>query len=240
MRCAPCNGCAAAPRALLCIGAIVTSIYAVVVYAALPLGQRLHPDMRRSFEQRRVAIYLHVFASALALAAGSLQVLDARRAARHRWVGRLYVASVLVGGVSGVVVGAHAFGGAVSAAGFMTLGVLWVASSLAGLWFIRTGQREQHRQWMMRSYALAFAAVTLRLQLGPCLAAGVPLERFYPALAWTSWVPNLIFVEWWMRRGSVAQPMLSAVGVADVASAPLSDLAPVGDTEAAPVPSVSV
>ena len=54
-----------------------------------------------------------------------------------------------------------------------------------------------HRAWMIRSYALCLGAVTLRvylpLSLGPL---GLPFEQAYPAIAWVSWVPNLILAEW--------------------------------------------
>ncbi len=53
---------------------------------------------------------------------------------------------------------------------------------------------------MIRNFALTFAAVTLRVQLGACAAAGLTFESFYPLLAWTSWLPNLIAAEWIARR----------------------------------------
>lgn len=48
---------------------------------------------------------------------------------------------------------------------------------------------------MGRNVALTFAAVTLRLYLGPLMALGVPFELAYPAVAWLCWVPNLVVAE---------------------------------------------
>jgi hypothetical protein len=49
---------------------------------------------------------------------------------------------------------------------------------------------------MTRSYALIFAAVTLRLQLVIFqVAFGVEEMAAYEATAWSSWVPNLIVAE---------------------------------------------
>jgi hypothetical protein len=56
------------------------------------------------------------------------------------------------------------------------------------------------RQWMLRSYALVFAAVTLRIEL-PLLT--MAFGDFTPAnqvAAWLSWVPNALWVEWYIRR----------------------------------------
>ncbi len=57
----------------------------------------------------------------------------------------------------------------------------------------------QHRLWMMRSYALTFAAVTLRAQIGIGVALlGLSLEEVYLIVPWLTWVGNLILVEWWL------------------------------------------
>ena len=55
---------------------------------------------------------------------------------------------------------------------------------------------------MLRSYGLIFAAVTLRIWLPLLIIAHE--GQFLPAyrwVAWVSWVPNLLFVEWVIRRG---------------------------------------
>jgi hypothetical protein len=57
-----------------------------------------------------------------------------------------------------------------------------------------------HRRWMIRSYAMILAAVTLRIEL-PLLAMW--LQGFLPAyniVAWLCWVPNLFVAEWIARR----------------------------------------
>ncbi len=58
------------------------------------------------------------------------------------------------------------------------------------------------RVWMIRSYALTFAAVTLRIWLPLSQVAGLPFAQAYPAIAWFCWVPNLIVVEWLILRRS--------------------------------------
>ena len=183
------------------VGALSLGVaaYAAAVYALLPVGQMVHPDMRAGFAAQRLGIYAHVFGSAFALALGPLQFsarLRARNVAVHRWLGRLYLGvGVLVGGSAGLYMAVHAFGGIVSKLGFGCLAVLWLFTGLRAYLAIRAREVAAHRRWMVRNFALTFAAVTLRIYLPGSVAAGIPFEVAYPAIAWLCWVPNLVAVE---------------------------------------------
>lgn len=112
-----------------------------------------------------------------------------------------------LGGVSGLVLSLHAFGGPVSRAGFAMLALLWLASGIVALQRILLGDVAGHRRWMMRNFALACAAVTLRIYLPTFVAGGLALEVAYPRVAWLCWVPNLVVAEWLLRRDA-ARPSL--------------------------------
>ena len=178
--------------------------YAVIAYAFFPIGALLHPDMRASFEAHRVVVYLHVFASALTLALGPFQFsarLRASRPALHRWMGRLYLGvGVLVGGVAGLVMALNAYGGLASNVGFGVLAVLWLYTGLRAYLAIRARDFAAHRLWMIRNFALAFAAVTLRLWLPAAVLAGIDFDIAYPVIAWLCWVPNFVVALVWTRR----------------------------------------
>lgn len=61
---------------------------------------------------------------------------------------------------------------------------------------------------MMRSFALTFVSVTLRLEL-PVLMAGWDMNYADASayVAWACWVPDHVLVEWFMRRrGRVVAP----------------------------------
>lgn len=185
--------------ALLLLSLGVTS-YAVAVYGLLPLGAAVHPEMRAAFlHHDRLGLYSHVFASAVALALGPFQFVARLRLHHptvHRWLGRSYLgAGVLVGGVSGLFVATNAFGGPLARAGFVCLAVAWLASGLRAYQAIRSGDVMSHRRWMIRNFALTFAAVTLRLWLPGMVISGVSMNVAYPIVAWLCWVPNLILAE---------------------------------------------
>lgn len=191
-------------RITLVVLSLGVAAYAVATYALLPLGKNLHPDMRAVFQAWPLAIYAHVFGSALALALGPFQFasrLRARRPALHRWMGRLYLGvGVLVGGTAGLFMAQHAFGGTPARLGFGFLALAWLATGVLAFRAIRAGDVAAHRRWMVRNFALTFAAVTLRLYLQASIVAGIAFDTAYPVIAWMCWVPNLLLAEWLFNR----------------------------------------
>lgn len=190
--------------AVLSVG---VGLYAVVGYGLLPLGATVHPDMAAVFADHRLALYLHVFASAVAILVGPFQFLRAvrRRPRLHRTLGRIYLAAVALGGAGGLALACTATGGVAQRVGFAVLAVLWLATGALGLRAIRAGRVEAHRAWMIRNFALTFAAVTLRLELGVAMGLGVDFMTVYPWLGWACWVPNALVAELLVRRSRAAR-----------------------------------
>lgn len=184
------------------------SLYAAVAYGFLPLGALLHPDMKAAFLAHAFAIKVHIFASIAALALGPLQFsagLRGRWPRAHRVSGRLYLGiGVLVGGLSGLYVAQFAFGGAGARLGFALLAAAWLFTGWRAYEAIRNGDVALHRAWMVRNFALTFAAVMLRIYMPLSMLAGVPFEAAYAVIAWACWVPNLVIAWLWTLapRGS--------------------------------------
>jgi uncharacterized membrane protein len=186
--------------------------YAIFAYAYLPLGSLVHPDMRLNFVAHKLGIYLHIFASAIALLLGPLQFSASIRANRprlHRFIGRTYlIAGVVLGGFSGLYMALFAFGGLVAKLGFACLAIAWLFTGFCAYRAIRRGAVQAHRQWAIRNFSLTFAAVSLRIYLPSSLVAGIPFELAYPFIAWLCWVPNLLIAEWFFvgASGSLFKP----------------------------------
>jgi uncharacterized membrane protein len=141
---------------------------------------------------------LHIGGAIVALVAGPLQfsrLIRLRRPALHRFLGRLYLAAVAIGGVGGLLLSRTAYGGFPARVGFFSLGVLWLVAGAAALRAIRQRRIDDHRRWMVRCYALTFAAVTLRIWNPVLEALGMPFDVAYATVAWLSWVPNLVVAE---------------------------------------------
>jgi uncharacterized membrane protein len=160
------------------------------------------PMLAASFEQRPRAITLHALGGSLVLVAGLLQLqrrVRRRSPMLHRVVGWLYAAAALLAGGAGIYLAAHAVGGWTTQLGFGLLGLATLATTAQATRLAVRGERRAHRRWMVRSYALVCAAVTLRLEL-PLLSAAFGLGPGYQVVSWACWVPNLLWAEWWLRR----------------------------------------
>jgi hypothetical protein len=172
--------------------------YAIFSYTILSPGTTVAPAMKATYEEQRVRILVHVFASAIALATGPFQFFPAIRSRRllHRRLGYIYFTAVAVGGAAGFAMSFVAYGGLVSKLGFGILALLWLYAAARSLLAIINKDYAAHEIWAIRCFALTFAAVTLRIYLGLFFAAGFSFDTFYPALGWLCWVPNLLVVEW--------------------------------------------
>jgi uncharacterized membrane protein len=187
-------------------GVMTALAFIVVGYA---VGLLWVPEYRPSFLRARIAdaplaVFGHIAASAIALAIGPFQLstrLRTRRLELHRWMGRVYIISVIVGSCSAIALATKSMGGVPAHVGFGLLGGLWVLTATLAYQRIKVYDIADHRRWMIRSYSLAFAAVMLRIYLPIAVTVmRIPFDQAYAAIAWLCWVPNLILAEWWFLR----------------------------------------
>lgn len=156
------------------------------------------PQLAESFRARPWGIYPHAFFGAIALAFGPLQFhrgILVRRRGLHRLMGKIYLVAALLSGAAGVYMAIYAFGGAVTKLGFGALGAALLFTTSRAFLAIRGGDIEAHRAWMIRSYALLFSAVTLRLELPILINLFEGFTPAYRVVAWSCWVPNLLVAE---------------------------------------------
>ncbi len=165
---------------------------------------------------RYVGLFIHAFSGGLALLIGPFQFLDGFRKRRpivHRWMGRIYLVSILIGGLSAFIIAPGMISGLVGEVGLLSLAALWLWTGWNAYRSIRKGDIKSHREWMIRSFALTFAAATLRLWLGTLIATQLPFLQtkyggdfdalfveVYRVVMWLCWVPNIIFAEWFIQR----------------------------------------
>jgi len=181
-------------------------VVALVSYRFVVLGlSTAYPNTPGHIQAHWLAFSLHVTAAPIALVVGAAQLFPNVRAKRpvlHRWAGRLYGVSVLVAGLPGFIVAIGAAGGLSAQLGFGVLSILWIVTTVQGVRFARARRFARHRRWMARSFALTFAAVTLRLYMPIFFANGLDYAQASVYVAWICWIPNLLVVEFWHRRGT--------------------------------------
>jgi uncharacterized membrane protein len=160
------------------------------------------PIRDNAFAQIGVVTF-HAAAASVALLVGPFQFLSGLRSRRpdlHRWMGRTYVLACLFGGVSGAVLAAGARTGLVSTLGFGLLAVAWLATTWRAYDAARQGRIAEHRRWMIRSFALTFAAVTLRLYVPLAIMSPWGYDTAYRVISFACWIPNMIFAEALLAR----------------------------------------
>ncbi|MEZ4921775.1 MAG: DUF2306 domain-containing protein [Crocinitomicaceae bacterium] len=148
----------------------------------------------------RPTFYLHVISGMLIILIGPFQFLKKFRNKNlelHRKLGKIYAYGILmVGAPTGLIMAFYAEGGIPSTISFIIMSLLWFITTLMAVITVVKKDIISHQKWMYRSYALSFAAVTLRLL--------VPLMSWYTELsydfivvstAWLSWIINLFVVE---------------------------------------------
>lgn len=183
-------------------GAMLITLYAL---GYLILGDRIYPpNLADSFRARPWGIYAHAFAAMFALGLGAFQFragLRRRRPRIHRIMGRIYVPAAILTGATGVYMAGYSYGGMITHLGFGFLGVAVIVTTSVAFTRIRALDIASHREWMLRSYALIFAAVMLRVLL-PLLIIAYEgdFDPAYRWVAWLCWVPNVLWAEWYIRR----------------------------------------
>lgn len=151
----------------------------------------------------RWTFYQHIILGGIALLTGWIQFSNKIRTKNlnfHRLVGRIYVAACLLSGLAALYLAYNATGGWIAQLGFSGLAISWLVATSKALLSIRQRKISEHQAWMIRSYALTFAAVTLRIWLPLSQIAQLEFIEAYQVIAWLCWLPNIIFAEWLVRR----------------------------------------
>jgi hypothetical protein len=169
------------------------------------------PGIRGVITAEPVVALTHMLVAPVALLLGPLQFiagLRERHRALHRWTGRIYVAACVIAGFAGLATAFHASGGPVAGFGFGMLAVLWIGTTVYAWWAATRRGFALHRLLMRFSYAMTFAAVTLRLQIPIGFIIGYESYSAMSVwLAYTAWIPNVLLVAFyalWRHRSATS------------------------------------
>ncbi|RKP51549.1 DUF2306 domain-containing protein [Cohnella endophytica] len=143
-------------------------------------------------------LYAHIVTGSMALLIGPFQIFrkqsNPKAKSRHRRWGKIYVACIFVSGLINIYLSMFASGGWVARTGFFTMDLVWMYATYAAVERIMKKDIQGHRGWMLRSYAITFAAVTLRLYQVPLMFVW-EFESAYKLSAWLCWTLNLVAIE---------------------------------------------
>jgi hypothetical protein len=149
----------------------------------------------------------HVIGGVIALLAGPFQFVRRIRAhmpALHRATGLIYVAACAVAGPAGFMLALGTTAGPVAGVGFAIPALLLPVFTFLGLRAAVERRLGEHREWMLRSYAIVATAITLRLMLPASGLLGFEFLPAYQVISWLGWTTNLALVEYHIRRTRVS------------------------------------
>lgn len=149
--------------------------------------------------------YVHVYSAIFVLLAGYTQFSMAilkKYKSLHHFTGKLYAIVVLFfAAPSGIFMGCYANGAWHSKVSFVVLGIIWwlfTGKAMQAIW-----QRQYiiHEKMMVRSFALALSAITLRAWKVMIVYSfdTAPMDT-YQIIAWLGWIPNLLIAEYYLHR----------------------------------------
>lgn len=143
----------------------------------------------------------HITGGILALLIGPFQFMPKFRnkySKLHKRLGKIYLISILVSGISSTVLAWTAALAIHWTWGFslQILAVVWIISSYMAYVSIRKKRIQQHKEWMIRSFIITLSFVLFRLFNDITMMAGLGtfIERA-PTIIWASWSIPLFFAE---------------------------------------------
>lgn len=120
----------------------------------------------------------------------------------HRWLGRVLVVCALVSGIYGIlsVSALPVFGGLPSETAAWLFGPIFLFCILRAVWCVRTKQIALHREWMIRTLAIALGVATQRVLIFILLfASGYSFEQVFGPAQWLGFSINLMVAEIWIN-----------------------------------------
>ncbi|MDP9791778.1 hypothetical protein J2S43_000290 [Catenuloplanes nepalensis] len=191
---------------LLTLSALGIAGYFVPPYM---VGGTTVPGLDMTIPGYYVSLVIHALPAGMALVIGPFQFVTRLRFPRaHRIAGRVYLISVLVAALAGTYSAVVSPSGLSLQTAFFMLIAAWIYTGVMAYRTIRRGEVQLHRIWMIRNYALTFAAVMLRLYQLMLLPFMDVMEweysQIYAASAWASLFGNAIIAEYFIIQRMLA------------------------------------
>lgn len=182
---------------------LLTLEIAVVTAMRYFTNSQSPPDLILANAFAHPFLILHIAGGLTALVVGPLQFVKRIRErvpAVHRATGRIYAGACAIGAPAGLMLAVGTIAGPVAAVGFAIPALLWPIFTFLGVRAAIAEEFDDHREWMLRSYAICANAITLRLMLPVAGVLGFEFMPAYRAIAWLGWIVNLALVEIYVRR----------------------------------------
>jgi uncharacterized membrane protein len=157
---------------------------------------------------------IHIFPGLLFMLLGPFQFSRAIRSKYPRWHrinGRIFVVCAYIVGISALVmsVAMPAIGGVNQAVATTLFGILFLIALTRAFRHILRGEIQQHREWMIRAYAIGLAVATVRPIVGFFFATspltGLTPHEFFGMAFWLGFTLQTIAAEVYLHATAPAR-----------------------------------
>jgi uncharacterized membrane protein len=206
------------------IGLAVVARRTIVLLHPGALTTRNNPAaaLDTHFADHRALTLAHILPAALFMILGPLQFVRRIRSKHpqfHRWSGRVFLTAGAIVGITGLTMAfGKTIGGIDEKAAIILFGTFFLVALAKGLWHAIHRQFAQHREWMIRGYAIGLAVATIRPIMGTFFAAAIlrghtpEPSQFFGTAFWVGFTLQLIAAELWInytRPSAAAQLAIS-------------------------------
>lgn len=151
------------------------------------------------FFSRVIWVFPHIVLGIIATIIGPFQFIPRIRnkyLKTHRQLGRVYIISTVLSGISGLYMAVTSDVSLTYAVGLFMLGVTWVTSSTLAFISIKNKKVDLHKDWMIRSYVITLAFVSFRFveDILMALEIGTQVEVL-TLMSWACWAIPLFIAE---------------------------------------------
>jgi uncharacterized membrane protein len=193
------------------IGVAMAVRRSIVLVKPGTLSARNNPaaELDGAFADRRTLTLAHIVPAMLFMVLGPLQFVRGLRSKYpqvHRWSGRIFLTASAVVGVTGLTLAfGKTIGGVDEKAAIILFGSFFLIALAKALWHALRREFAQHREWMIRGYAIGLAVATIRPIMGTFFAAALlrgqrpEPHEFFGTAFWIGFTLQMIAAEIWIN-----------------------------------------
>src|SRR6267378_5294735 len=193
------------------IGIAVATRRSIVLLRPGALSSRNNPaaELDAAFTDRRTLTLTHILPAMLFMVLGPLQFVRGLRSKYpqvHRWCGRIFLGTSGVVGVTGLTLAfGKTIGGVDEKAAVILFGSFFLIALAKALWHALRREFAQHREWMIRGYAIGLAVATIRPIMGTFFAAALMSghtpepKEFFGTAFWIGFTLQMMVAEIWIN-----------------------------------------
>jgi uncharacterized membrane protein len=209
------------------IGIAMVTRRSVVLLKPGALTAKNNPaaELDRAFDNRRTLTFAHILPAVLFMVLGPLQFVRGLRTKHpqlHRWSGRIFLTASLVVGITGLALAfGKTIGGVDEKAAITLFGSFFLIALAKGLWHAMRREFAQHREWMIRGFAIGLAVATIRPIMATFFAVAVlhghrpEPHDFFGTAFWIGFTLQMVAAEIWINYTRPSATAQMAIEPAD-------------------------